>query len=186
MTSIELNNVENDKLNCNAKDFVPMQKQDYEGDTYDEYDMHDPYDEEFETSYEKTKLDPTSDKLQYYNPDEGEVPLPGKYCPPLNREFSAISVKDIPRDKMSQIIGGEGKVFKAITLITNVDYIYYLESEGIITVWGYEHLLPDAVNRLYRRIQLVMNNFLHVGAIIDYLIINYSLIAVYSLLTGAS
>jgi hypothetical protein len=94
----------------------------------------------------------------FYNPDF-ELPKTGVYNPPLNRNFIGIIVKNIDNAKMYKIMGREGKVFKAISHQTGVDYIFWLKNEGIIAVWGYNELLPNAVFRIQERINLILNNY---------------------------
>ena len=98
------------------------------------------------------------EQVQYYNPDNGERPISGTYCPPMNRHFTCINVSTIPEDKIAQIIGNNGKIFKAISHQSGVDYIYWIKEKNIIEVWGYEHLLPNAVERIFNRINLVMGD----------------------------
>ena len=167
-----ISEVEFDKLNAEAKNFVPLLRQDYEeintkiGKIQEKIDSVNITDnssafgdtEEESKEQEEVFLDPENYELQYYNPCY-ENPLPDRYCPPLNREYTCIFVSDIPDEKMYQVIGGQGKVFKAISHQTGVDYIYWIKSQGLIAIWGMEDLLPYAVQRLHVRIRLVLNDF---------------------------
>ncbi len=97
----------------------------------------------------------------FYNPCF-EKPTKGVYCPPLNREFVGVYVKGISDQTMYQIIGKEGKVFKAISHQTGVDYIFWLKEDEMIAIWGFKESLPYAVKRIQDRINLVLsNNMMH-------------------------
>jgi hypothetical protein len=93
----------------------------------------------------------------FYNPCF-EKPTVGVYCPPLNREFIGVYVTGIEDETMYKIIGKEGKVFKAISHQTGVDYIFWLKEEQMIAIWGFGDSLPYAVKRLQDRINLVLSN----------------------------
>jgi hypothetical protein len=111
-------------------------------------------------NFTETRVDENSDSIQYYDPDSGEKPIKGKYCPPLNREFTCIDISNIPKKNMPYIIGKDGKVFKSITHNTGVDYIFWLKSQNLITIWGYHDLLPYALKRIQDRINYVNNGFI--------------------------
>ncbi len=93
----------------------------------------------------------------FYNPAY-EKPARGVYNPPLNREFIGVYVKGIDDQTMYKIIGKDGKVFKAISHQTGVDYIFWLKSEEMIAIWGFAESLPHAVNRIQQRINLILSN----------------------------
>jgi hypothetical protein len=95
-------------------------------------------------------------EIQFYNPCY-EKPTKGVYTPPLNRDFTALDVKNIDDKTMLKIMGKEGKVFKAISHQTGVDYIFWLKDEGLIAIWGYSDSLPYAIQRLQMRIYLILS-----------------------------
>ncbi len=110
-------------------------------------------------NFTESKIDETNDSIQYYDPDSGEKPIKGKYCPPLNREFTCIDISTVPKKNMPYIIGRDGIVFKSITYNTGVDYVFWLKKENLITIWGYQESLPYAVKRIQDRINYVNNGF---------------------------
>ena len=50
------------------------------------------------------------------------------------------------------MIGKNGKVFKAITHQSNVQYIWYNIENKYIEIWGPEHNLQDAYDRIINRL----------------------------------
>jgi hypothetical protein len=97
-------------------------------------------------------------EIEFYNPCF-EKPTKGVYNPPLNRDFIALDVKNIDDKTMLKIMGKEGKVFKAISHQTGVDYIFWLKNEGLIAIWGYSDSLPYAIQRLQNRIYLIIYSY---------------------------
>jgi hypothetical protein len=93
----------------------------------------------------------------YYDPSN-EFPSPGTYNPPINRHYIAVDLKHLKLDNkefhslIRKVIGKEGKAFKAITHQTGADYIFFNDFYKLIEIWGFEHTLTDAANRINERI----------------------------------
>ena len=81
---------------------------------------------------------------------------PGSYNPPLNCHYVQLSTEGVSDDIMKISIGGNGKVFKAITNRTGVNYIWYNKENHYVEIWGPEHKLQDGYNKVVMRIQTIM------------------------------
>ncbi len=90
-----------------------------------------------------------------FNPDIGEIPEPNVFCPPINRQYTSISTSDIPKNKIGLLIGKNGSVLKGITEHSHADYIYWIESEQVIRIWGVPETLRNAKMRVNRKIEWV-------------------------------
>ena len=80
----------------------------------------------------------------------------GIYNPPLNTHYTQIDTSQVNEDVMRISIGQGGRVFKAITYQSNVNYIWFNNDKKFIEIWGPEQNLPDAYNRVVTRIQNIM------------------------------
>lgn len=80
----------------------------------------------------------------------------GIYNPPLNTHYTQIDTSQVNEDVMRISIGQGGRVFKAITYQSNVNYIWFNNDKKFIEIWGPEKNLPDAYNRVVTRIQNIM------------------------------
>ena len=91
---------------------------------------------------------------QYQQRDQNQYNqhISGVYNPPVNAHYTQINVKDINSEVMKIVIGKNGKVFKAITHQSNVQYIWYNIENKYIEIWGPEHNLQDAYNRIITRL----------------------------------
>ena len=78
--------------------------------------------------------------------------ISGVYNPPVNAHYTQINVGDINSEVMKIVIGKNGKVFKAITHQSNVQYIWYNIENKYIEIWGPEHNLQDAYDRIINRL----------------------------------
>lgn len=78
--------------------------------------------------------------------------ISGVYNPPANAHYTQINVGDINSEVMKIVIGKNGKVFKAITHQSNVQYIWYNIENKYIEIWGPEHNLQDAYDRIINRL----------------------------------
>ena len=78
--------------------------------------------------------------------------ISGVYNPPANAHYTQINVGDINSEVMKIVIGKNGKVFKAITHQSNVQYIWYNFENKYIEIWGPEHNLQDAYDRIINRL----------------------------------
>ena len=87
----------------------------------------------------------------FYNP-AFEKPQPGVYNPPMNRHFIAISTINFSKTFIRKIMGQNGKAFKAISHQTGADYIFYNNDRQLIEIYGLEHTIHNAYNRLQKRI----------------------------------
>ena len=81
---------------------------------------------------------------------------PGSYNPPLNCHYVQLPTQGVSDDIMKISIGGNGKVFKAITNRAGVNYIWYNKEHHYVEIWGPEQKLQDAYNRVVERIQTIM------------------------------
>jgi hypothetical protein len=81
----------------------------------------------------------------------------GIYTPPLNSHYTQINTSPVSDDVMRISIGQGGRVFKAITHQSNVNYIWFNKEKQFVEIWGPEKNLPDAYNRIVTRIQNIMN-----------------------------
>jgi polyribonucleotide nucleotidyltransferase len=61
----------------------------------------------------------------------------------------------VPRVVMSKVIGKDGKVFKAITHQSGVEYIWYRNDTHTVEVWGAYHAITGAVTRVQERMRLI-------------------------------
>lgn len=98
------------------------------------------------------------------------------YSPPNSHYFhinlidfiNDLNLSDIDFNKInsnikiliSNIIGENGKVFKAITKQSKVKYIWYNDQTNVIEVWGDEIYINNAVERIKNRILLVINGII--------------------------
>jgi hypothetical protein len=80
----------------------------------------------------------------------------GIYNPPLNTHYTQIDTSQVNEDVMRISIGQGGRVFKAITYQSNVNYIWFNNDKKFIEIWGPEKNLPDAYNRVVTRIQNII------------------------------
>ncbi len=80
----------------------------------------------------------------------------GVYNPPLNAHYTQIDTSPVSDDVMRISIGQGGRVFKAITHQSNVNYVWFNKEKKYIEIWGPEQNLPDAYNRIVTRIQNIM------------------------------
>ena len=77
---------------------------------------------------------------------ETEYYTPGVYNPPTNAHYTEIPFKS--NTDIHKIIGRNGKHFKTITKMANVQYIWFNHDKKNIEIWGQEKRLPDAIKLL--------------------------------------
>ena len=83
-------------------------------------------------------------------------PNAGVYTPPTNCHYTQLSTVGVSDDIMKISIGRNGKVFKAITRQSNTQYIWYNKEQHLVEIWGPEQNLPDALKRVFDRIQKII------------------------------
>ncbi len=87
---------------------------------------------------------------QYYGQN------PGVYTPPNNCHYTQLPITGVSDEIMKISIGRSGKVFKAITHQSSVNYIWYNKEKNFVEIWGPENNLPDALKRVFDRIQNII------------------------------
>ena len=97
--------------------------------------------------YQQTMMMQQQKQQNHYNQH-----ISGVYNPPVNAHYTQINVGDINSEVMKIVIGKNGKVFKAITHQSNVQYIWYNIENKHIEIWGPEHNLQDAYDRIINRL----------------------------------
>jgi polyribonucleotide nucleotidyltransferase len=78
--------------------------------------------------------------------------ISGEYSPPTNTHYTQIDLFGKNEEIMKIVIGKHGKVFKAITHQSGVQYIWYNIEHNRIEIWGPEDKLQDAYTRLITRL----------------------------------
>lgn len=81
---------------------------------------------------------------------------PGVYNPPTNAHYTQINTSPVSDEIIKISIGKGGKVFKAITNQSNVNYIWYNKEKKVVEIWGPEQNLSNAINRVTERILLII------------------------------
>lgn len=76
--------------------------------------------------------------------------------PPEGKHYRQSSLK-IEEEIIPHVIGEDGKHFKRITEMANVDYIWWENNKKIIEIWGPENQLDFAESLLKRHIEFVKN-----------------------------
>jgi hypothetical protein len=107
------------------------------------------------------KMDLIFNNARFYDPDNGEKPQENMFNPPLNRFWTYLNVDYLQNNVniMSRIIGTKGNVFKAISMKSEVDYVYYLKDVKQIWIFGYSILDTEYCKQLLlERIDLVLKN----------------------------
>ena len=81
---------------------------------------------------------------------------PGTYNPP-DAHYSQVSCS-IEKEDIKNLIGKNGYIFNAITKASSVDYLWYDNTRNVIEIWGPEHNLEDAKNRLIQRMNKIQDH----------------------------
>ena len=78
------------------------------------------------------------------------------YNPPIGH-YRHIKLSEEEQEKIYEIMGKEGNVFKSITSRGDAEYIWWNKELNIIEIWGPYHSLMRTDKLLMERIKYIMN-----------------------------